>query len=395
MMQKPDIDYESILAQQGMPTTQDEILAEFDAEVKKSGLITNTSPMSPFWRLISSIVVQPVIWLKGALINVVMKNMYLATATGTFIDLFARAVNLERKGAQPAAGVIRFTKSDPTQDITVPAKTIIETERINNTVYRLLTNDAVVIAPGLSSALVVVTAENPGKGYNLAPGYYRILPGAIAGIDSAVNEENWLTTPGADTETDDELRDRTRNQFNLPSQYHIDAVYRSMIAGIAELTTDRIFFLHDAPRGPGTANVYLLLESGVASQPFIDVVNDYVMSKGHHGHGDDVLCLPMPETQYDLIITVRFSADQHLNPEHRTLLLKNIENLIRCAFRENGDYDVQKTWPNSVFSMSRLAEELHNHFSEIESVKLSLDDIESALSVPRLKTLVVNEHSHE
>ncbi|CNI11228.1 baseplate J/gp47 family protein [Yersinia pekkanenii] len=389
MNNRPNPDYKTILADQGMPTTETQVRAEFDKIVADENLVTNTSNMSPFWRLIKAIVTAPVLWLIDALINTVMANLFLATASGAFVDLFAWAVNLSRKEASTAQGVIRFTKDTVGAEITVPADTVIQTERINGAVYKLMTLADTVIPAGVSGALVAVKAESAGSGHNLAPGYFRILPLAISGISSAVNENDWLTTPGANTEQDDDLRDRVRNQFNLPGQYHIDAVYRGLIAGIAGLTTDRIFFLHDAPRGPGTANVYLLLDSGIASQPFIDTVNDYVMSQGNHGHGDDVLCLPLPEVAYDLAVTLYFFDSSNLDDEQRSALLINIRNLIGSAFRENSDYSVQKTWPHSRFSMSRLGEELHDHFAEIESLTFSQGDIISALSVPRLGVLTL------
>lgn len=385
----PNPDYEQILADQGMPTTEAQVRDEFNEIVKAAGLITNTSRMSPFWRLITAIVTAPVMWLKDALVNVVMRNLFLATAGGQFVDLFAWAVNLARKPATALEGVIRFTKSDHSRVVTVPAGTVIQTERINGTIYRVLTTVDVVIAAGVASAQISVTAEAPGSRYNLAPGYFRILPVSVDGIASAENEEDWLAKPGADTESDDDLRDRTKNQFNLVGHYHIDAVYRGMIAGIAGLTTDRIFFEHDAPRGPGTANVYLLLDSGVASQPFINTVNDYVMTQGNHGHGDDVLCLPMPETLHTLTATLYPFAALHLTPEQVIVLTRDVGNVIRCAFRENNDYTVAKTWPFSRFSFSRLGEELHDLFPEIESVVFSRGDILSDLDVPRLKTLTV------
>lgn len=389
MNNRPNPDYKAILADQGMPTTETQIHAEFEKIVEAENLVTNTSKMSPFWRLIKAIVTAPVMWLINALVNTVMANMFLATASGAFVDLFAWAVNLSRKEASTAEGVIRFTKETASAVVTVPADTVIQTERINGTVYKLATVADVVIPAGVSGALIAVKAATAGSGHNLAPGYFRILPLAIEGIVSAVNQDDWLTAPGADTEGDDDLRDRVRNQFNLPGQYHIDAVYRGLIAGIAGLTTDRIFFLHDAPRGPGTANVYLLLDSGIASQPFIDTVNNYVMSQGNHGHGDDVLCLPLPETTFDLTVTLHFFDSSNLDDERRTALLANIRNLIGCAFRENSDYNVQKTWPHSRFSMSRLGEELHGHFAEIESMTFSRGDIISALSVPRLGVLTL------
>ena len=388
-MNTPEPDYESILAEQGMPTTEEQVRDEFNQIVKDAGLITNTSRMSPFWRLITAIVTAPVMWLKDALVSTVMANMFLATAGGLFVDLFAWAVNLERKSATSAAGVIRFTKTDADREITVPAGTIIQTERINGIIHQLAVSEDYTIAAGVSNDLVPVKAVADGAAGNLAPGYYRILPVAIDGIASAVNEENWLTAPGADRESDDELRDRTKNQFNLVGQYHIDAVYRGMISAIAGVTTDRIYFEHDAPRGPGTANVYLLLDAGVASGPFIDTVNDYVMVQGNHGHGDDVLALPLPETSHSLRAEIFIYSGSLLNAEQRAQLLVDVGNLIRCAFRENSDYTVEKTWPFSRFSMSRLGEEIHEQFRDVESVVFSLGDILSDLSVPRLDWLEV------
>lgn len=388
-MNKPDPDYKQILADQGMPTTEEEVAEQFTEIAKEEGLITNTSKMSPFWRLITSIVSAPVMWLIDALSYIVMPNLFLATATGIFVDMFAWAVNLARKPAGTAAGTILFTKSDIGTTVTVPVGTMIQTERINDVVYSLITAEDFVIAADVLNAQVPVVAEAAGSAYNLAPGYYKILPVAIAGIASAENAEDWLTTPGTEQETDDELRDRTKNQFNLVGNYHIDAVYRGMIASLAGMTTDRIYFEHDAPRGPGTANVYLLLDVGVASQPYIDAVNDYVMDQGNHGHGDDVLCLALPETPVDLTVTIYPYDAGNLTEEQLNTLLQGATNLVRCAFRENSLYGVAQTWPWSRFSMSRLGEELHDTFPEIESIEFSRGDILSELEVARLGTLQV------
>ncbi|MGM7743301.1 baseplate J/gp47 family protein, partial [Yersinia enterocolitica] len=109
---KPQVDYERILADHGMPVTQEQARAEFDLVAKDEGIITNTSRMSPFWRLVTAITTTPVMWLKDALVKVVMKNLFLASAEGVFVDVFAWAVNLQRKAATPAGGTIRFTKQD-------------------------------------------------------------------------------------------------------------------------------------------------------------------------------------------------------------------------------------------------------------------------------------------
>lgn len=389
MTEKPEVDFEKVLSDSGMPTTEAEITAVFKSTVQAEGFVTNTSRMSPFWRLIAKIVTTPVLWLQDALINIVLRNMFVATASGSMLRLLAWAVNITPKPASAASGVLRFYKENSSDDVTIPAGTMVQTERINGVVYKLEVNEDTTLAAGVESGLAPVTATGTGSGYNLSPGYYRILPVAVAGIASAVNEEDWLITPGADEESDDELRDRTRNQFNLVGNYHTDAIYRSMIAGVVGLSIDRIFFLHDAPRGPGTANAYLLLDSGETSQPFIDAVNDYVNSQGHHGHGDDLQCFAMPETSHALAVKVYVESKENMEPEELNRLESGVSDLIRCAFRENANYDVRKTWPYSRYSFSNLGREIHKSFPVIDSLSFSLTDIVSELSVPRLASLTV------
>lgn len=390
MTEKPQIDFEDVLKQSGMPTTEEEVRTRFNAIVKAEGLITNTSRMSPFWRLISAIVTAPVMWLKDVLVSTVLANMFVATAGGQMLRLLAWAVNLTAKPASSAEGVIRFFKEDAKAVVTVKAGTLIQTERINGKVYELATVSDVTITAGVADALLPVKASGTGGAYNLAPGYYRILPVAIDGISHVASEEDWLTVPGADEESDDELRERCRNQFNLVGNYHTDAVYRSMIAAVVGLSVDRIFFLHDAPRGPGTANAYLLLDSGVTSDPFIDAVNNYINSQGHHGHGDDMQCFSMPETRHALVVNVYVVNPDNMTEEEQSTLLAGVNNLIRCAFRENSNFDVKKTWPYSRFSFSNLGREIHRQFPAVDSLSFSLGDIVSELTVPRLDALTVS-----
>lgn len=390
MTEKPQVDFEEVVKASGMPTTKEALRERFNTIVQDEGLITNTSRMSPFWRLITAIVTTPVLWLKDVLVGTVLANMFVATASGQLLRLLAWAVNVTAKPATAAEGVIRFFKTDAGAVVTVKAGTLIQTERINGTVYELATTADFTITGDTASALIPVKATATGGAYNLAPGYYRILPVAVAGISHVANEADWLTVPGADEESDDELRERCRNQFNLVGSYHTDAVYRSMIAGVAGLSIDRIFFEHEAPRGPGTANAYLLLDTGVTSEPFIQAVNDYITTQGHHGHGDDMQCFAMPETRHSLDVTVYVTSLANLTDDEQNALRTGAENLIRCAFRENNDFDVKKTWPFSRFSFSNLGRELHRQFAAIDSLAFSLTDIVSGLNVPRLESLTVS-----
>ncbi len=101
---------------------------------------------------------------------------------------------------------------------------------INGNVYVLITTTVGVFLDGQAQVLVPAEAVDAGTGYNLAPGYFSILPEPIPGVIQVVNAEGWLLEPGADTEGNDDLRLRVRNQFSAVNQWHTDAVYRAMIA---------------------------------------------------------------------------------------------------------------------------------------------------------------------
>src|SRR5215475_6011952 len=158
MTEKPQVDFEEVVKASGMPITEDEVRIRFNTVVADEGLITNTSRMSPFWRLITAIVTAPVMWLKETLTTVVMPGMFVATATDQMLRLHAWAVNVTPKPASAAEGVIRFYKEDVKQAVTVKAGTVVQTERINGKVYAVSTVADVTIPSGATSALLAVSA---------------------------------------------------------------------------------------------------------------------------------------------------------------------------------------------------------------------------------------------
>ncbi|WP_109859691.1 baseplate J/gp47 family protein [Aggregatibacter segnis] len=383
-------DFKQMLAETGLPVEETQIRQKFEELTAEENIITNTSKMSPFWRLITAIAVKPVKWLTDHLIAEILPNLFVKTAKEKWLQIHAWAIGLDFKQATKAEGVIHFTKESDITELTIKAGTVVQTERINDVIFRLIVTQDTTIPKGMLSAPVPVIAENAGADYNLASGYYRILPESIAGIKTVENKDDWLTTPGSDRETNEELRERYRTQFSSVGQHHIDSVYRGMISKVAGLSVDRIYFKHDAPRGAGTANAYLLLDTGVTSQPFIDKVNHYVQTEGNHGHGDDLICFAMPETQHVITCGVYFRPSQAIGEIRKAEIVAEVENMIRCAFRENNNYSVTKTYPFSRFSWSKLGEEIHDRFNEIDSIIWGQTDIQSDLSIPRVSRLTVS-----
>lgn len=388
---RPTVDFMALLAKSGVPTTEEAMEVELKKEVEAAGsLITNDSDVSPFWRLVRAVVITPALWLIRILLaGHVLPASFAATATDSYLDLKAWDVDLTRKPAQKTRGIVNFTKVNPAEATTIPDDVWVTTERINGTIYRVKPVQAVVSPAGEAVARVVCEAEFAGVAWNLAPGYYNLLSKPITGILSARNsEKEWITTQGADAESNDALGLRIKNQFSAVGRYHIDAIYRSMLASVAGIRADHIFFEHDAPRGPGTANAFILLEVGTTPASLIEKLNDYVNNQGNHGHGDDLQVMAMPETEHSLHLELW--PVENLAAEQRLALVNEVKLLIQAAFRQSADYPaVTRTWPQSRFSLSQLGRELHQAFPEIKSLHFTELDIVSGLEIPRLTAIEV------
>lgn len=385
-----DVDFKQALADAGIPTTEEGLRKAWEKEVAAQGSkMSNTSAYSPFWRVMTALVTKPVMWLINFISGTVLPNFFVKTARDKWLDMLAWAVNVERKGATKAQGMLLFTRDVAGGVLQMPAGIQVQSAAINGHIYQLVTTQAVTFADGVLQLEVPAQAQEVGSGYNLAPGYYAILPVPIPGIVQVVNTDGWLIAPGADPEPDDQLRLRVRNQFSAVNQWHTDAVYRAMISAFPAVRPDGVYFLHGAPRGPGSANAYVLFEADVPAAAYLEQINAHIRDQGNHGHGDDLLVLVMPETLHELSVTLW--PRPALTTEQRTKLQAEAELFIRAAFRESGtgDYQPTLTYPQARFSFSRLAEELHQQFAGIESLHFDNADIVSELTIPRISSLQV------
>ncbi len=272
-------------------------------------------------------------------------------------------------------------------NVTIAAGTVIQSTPINGQVYELITMADTQFPDRELTVDVQVEATQAGESYNLAPGYYSVLPVPVTDVTQVNNGQEWLTTPGSGKESDEELRLRCRNQFTAVGLFHHDAAYKQIISEFSGIRTDFLCFEHNAPRGPGTANCYIMIESGIPSQEFVDDINQHITDNGYHGHGDSMICYPIPAVETD--VTVQVWPVANLSAEERTVLQEGIENFIRAAFRQNNDYNATQTWPKIRFSCSRLTQELHRTFSEIDSMYFVNTDVVTSIQLAKLGNLNV------
>ena len=390
----PKPDYEQIVKDAGIPTDKGGWKTVLKAEMEKEGaVINNDSRFSPFWRMIESAVLTCTTWLINILlVKYILPNMFLATAKDKYLDLLAWACRVERKLASRARGMIAFQRAAVKGPaLIIPKDTWIQTEAINGNIYRVRVTEDTTLPENETVVLAQVEAEEAGAAYNLGGGYFHILPQAISGIAAATNTDDWLTEAGADAESDDDLRLRVRNQWSAVAKWHIDAAYRSLLMEKAGIQDDNIYFEHNAPRGPGTANALILLDTGEPAAEMIADLNQHIRDNGQHGHGDDLQVMPLPGDEQD--ITMKLWPKPELTPAERDQLKTDADNFIRAAFRENTDYRPTRTNPVKRFSFSKLGQELHAQFSGIDSLEFGQPDIVNNLTIPRLRSLEVSLES--
>jgi uncharacterized phage protein gp47/JayE len=380
-------DFEDVLKDNGVPTTEEEITAKFREVLAESGsTIANDSNYSPFWRLISAIATKPFLWLVQLLIKTVMPQFFLKTVGESFIELWGDSYNCPRKQSQFLKGRVVFTRANTAGTFTVPAGTIVYTDLINNTVYKVITDVEAIFQDGEVGLIVSVTSEKAATAYNLEAGYFSKCD--VDGI-SVTNPNDWIDQVGADIEEIEAYRARIRNAFNTLSHYHTDGVYKFLISSWVGVQSDKIWFQHDAPRGPGTANAYILFDLNAPAQSYLETINRQISTEGYHGHGDDVVAYNMPETERDLITTLYFSDT--LLSEEKEAKKEEVHNIIYAAFRGNAAYDVTKTAPFSRFSFTNLAGEIYDLVDGIEDIEFNLNSIVSEMSIPVLSSLSVVE----
>ncbi|WP_435247329.1 baseplate J/gp47 family protein [Vibrio sp. nBUS_14] len=355
--------------------------------VKQGSTIANDSQYSPFWRLIETMVIGPTVWLVNRfLVGYVLPNMFVATAKDKWLDLWAWQFNVKRKPATKAVGqVVIYRAAQQGPAIVIPKGTVIQTDPINGAVYRVLLSQDTTLPDNDASIIGQVQAEHEGAAFNLGEGYFHVLTTAIPGISRAVNSADWLVAAGADEETDDQLRVRIRNQFSGVAKWHIDAAYRSLLMLRAGINSENIYFEHNAPRGPGSANAYILLDSGEPSPQMLADLNTHINHEGNHGHGDDLKVYAMPGNT--ITVRCRVWVARVLSAEESAQLETNMTLFIGSAFRQNTDYQVTKTKPSLRFSFSKLAQELHGEFPVLESIEFDNSDLTNGMEVPRMGDL--------
>jgi len=212
-------------------------------------------------RTMTEVVSQPVseLYAYGA---EMLKQSFMDSATGIWLQYKVKEFNKEKKAAVKTTGMVKYKrKVARNTNITIEANSIVGTkkDRQGNS-FRYFTTAEAILEAGQTMVPVPIIAEFAGKAYNVEAGTIVEMRTFIAGIDEVTNELDWITRAGADEEKDDSLRQRGFLAWEELAGNGPKDFYKSIALGVPGVSSAWVD--DNNPRGEGTIDVYVLGESG-------------------------------------------------------------------------------------------------------------------------------------
>lgn len=367
-----------------------------------------------FTRLFGGLIAKPMLQARKFLLTEVLPTLFLKDAVGAFLDLIAGCYNLKRTPECKSKGTLTFVRKDNSGELLIPKGIVVHSPIIEGRFYRLITTEDRIIPQWEKSCRVPVEAASAGSDHNLGADYYTILDKHIVGIERVYNDQDWLSVPGRNEESDDSLRERCYLCRSRLSGWYTDDSCRMMISDFAKIDPNNLYFSQETGRGAGSTDALVLLDVGTPSETFIDSINRYLKESGSLIPGDDLVVRAMPEKPVDFAITIRSisgsaSASESLgmdpeNPEKvsMTITVTNqadlrkmkteLKTLIRAIFRENAAFpEVARVTPMQQYGISQIGVQIHERFPSVWSVEFNRVSIMVDLEVPVLRAFSIEE----
>ncbi|PHV13717.1 baseplate protein [Janthinobacterium sp. BJB303] len=155
-----------------------------------------------------------ILWLQGLILQLLAATR-AATSNDADLDSWMADFGVVRLGAVPASGLVAFSRFTPTAQAVVPVgATVLTLDGAQAYVALLDTTNAAysallggyVLAPGVASINVTVTASTPGAAANAVAGQIALINQPIPGVDAVTNVAGF--TNGVNAEKNAALRAR-------------------------------------------------------------------------------------------------------------------------------------------------------------------------------------------
>ena len=154
------------------------------------------------------------LWMQWLIVRV-LQTTRAATSVGPDLDSWVADFGVSRLAGASANGVVTLARWTPSLAATVPVGTLVRTTS-GSEVFAVIADqtnsswssaaNGYVLAPGVASIVVPVSAVVSGVAGNVSPGSVTLLASAVPGIDTVTNQAAFAG--GADAESDAALRVR-------------------------------------------------------------------------------------------------------------------------------------------------------------------------------------------
>lgn len=229
----------------------------------------------------------------------ILRQMFPTTAVGEYLDRHAAERGLSRKAATKATGYVYFYPEDETHDdILIPSGTVVCTY---TDMRRFITDRDTVLRSGADRVMVAVTAAEEGAAYNVRGGTISIIVTPVIGIGRVYNGS--VFTNGADTETDDALRERIFDSYVNISNGTNAAYYKALAMSVSGVRSASVI---GCARGAGTVDVYVLGDGVPVPASVRDEVQE-LLTRGRELNVDVLVKHPQ---EVDISLYIRLSVDE-------------------------------------------------------------------------------------
>lgn len=246
---------------------------------------------------------------------------------GEWLDLHAEQVAEARKSATKARGNVKFLRSPDSGgsgNIRIPKGRIVRTLPDGaGDIYRYVTLADAVLPAGSDYCLVEAEAEEYGACANASVGQICELVTPVAGIGGVTNDAGWLTSEGANQETDEQLKERYRLVWaanNGCTKY----AYQSWALSVPGVTSVSILDRH--PRGQGTVDIVVRGSDVLPTEALLEKVREAI-APNVPINDDWLVKSPVP-------VPVAISGHlEHISNDSATII-SLAENRLRSLFAE-------------------------------------------------------------
>lgn len=248
----------------------EELKAEKVNELQQKGFVITNFNTGGVFNMLLVITLQLYVEFR-TLLRTVLKQMYVSSATGVWLQERGNDYSKTIKEARKARGNMMIRAEAEHETITIPKGTVFKTEKdITGQELRFFSLADVMLMKTDQSVEVEVEAEKPGTDYNVPAGKICRTLTHLDGITAVENTENWLLEEGTDLEDDELFRSRILNSWSELAAAPTAAKYKSIAESVNGVMYAEVDQLH--PRGQGTVDIIITGTAGAASDALLEQV---------------------------------------------------------------------------------------------------------------------------